>query len=52
MDSATLATFLKKTTEDEQIPLSGTVGRTKLQLIQPTGAKLDVKLTVLDTGSC
>jgi hypothetical protein len=36
---------------DEQISLSGTIGRTKL-LVQAHGAKLDLKLTVLESGSC
>ena len=52
MDSSNLATILKNTAEDEQISLSGTIGRAKLLLVQPIGAKLDVKLTVLDGGSC
>ncbi|HEY3042453.1 MAG TPA: hypothetical protein VGJ39_00405 [Vicinamibacterales bacterium] len=51
MDCANLATFLKNTAADEQITLSGRIGRAKL-LLQANGYKVDFKLTVLDCGSC
>jgi len=50
MACANVATILETTAADEQFSLSKTIGRAKL-LIQSNGAKLDVKLTVLDCGS-
>ena len=52
MDSANLATFLKTAAANEEISVSGAVSRAKLQLVEANKAKLDAKLTVLDTGSC
>ena len=51
MACANVATFLRDTAADEQISLSGTIGRAKL-LLQANRSKLDFKLTVLDGGSC
>src|SRR6266542_2207965 len=51
MYSADLAASVKDKAADEQISLSGAIGRAKL-LLQSDGSKLDFKLTVLDYGSC
>jgi hypothetical protein len=51
MARGNLATILKDTAEDEHLSLSGTIGRAKL-LVRANGSKLDVKLTVLNSGSC
>ena len=50
MARANLATFVKDTAEDEQISVSGTICRAKR--LQANGARLDFKLTVLNSGSC
>jgi hypothetical protein len=51
MYSADLAASVQEKAADEQISFSGAIGRAKL-LFQSDGSKLDLKLTVLDCGSC
>jgi hypothetical protein len=51
MDCTNAVAVTKEKAPDEQISLSGTMGRAKL-LLQANGSKLDFNLTVLDCGSC
>jgi len=51
MARASLATLVTETAEDEQISVPGTICRAKV-LVQANGARLDFKLTVLNSGSC
>jgi hypothetical protein len=51
MARANLATLVTDTAEDEPLSVSETICRAKL-LVQASGAGLDFKLTVLNSGSC
>jgi len=50
MARSNVATVLKDPVDNEQISISGTIGPAKV-LVQAHGARLDLKLTVLDCGS-
>ena len=51
MASANVARVLEETAADEQISIGGRIGPAEV-LVQATGARLDFKLTVLESGSC
>ena len=51
MARSNVATLLKVPAADEQISISGTIGPAKV-IVQANGARLDFKLTVLNSGSC
>ena len=50
MARSSVARLLKDPAADEQISISGTIGPAKV-LVQADGARLDLKLTILDCGS-
>ena len=51
MDCTGVVAVKNETAAEEHFSLSGTLGRAKL-LFQTNGSRLDLKLTVLDCGSC